>query len=287
MQLDRFDLADIHHPSALARKLHRQIGPLTAAVPVDEIAYALDIVDVRMDRFDGFEGMLLTDRVRSAGSILANTSKGDRRARFTVAHELGHFLMERHQLSEATGFRCAASDMRETREGRQELRQESQANRFAIELLAPASLVTPLLSTAPDLHDAQRLRDRLDISLEACVRRMIELRDETLAAVWSYEGRVRYFVKGGRFPFVTCKRREPIAKTSAAIRAIGKGKAGFTEFCEAHPLAWTGRSDLELHEQTRVAASGHAVTLLWADMPDEDDDDDDGGLAELGMPGFR
>ena len=122
MQLDRFELADIHHPSALARKLHGLLGPLTSAVPILDIARALDIADVRLDRFDGFEGMLL-------------------------------------------------------------------------ELLAPAYLMASGLSEEPDLRDAQRLRDHLDVSLEACLRRMIECRSEALAAVWSHEGRVRYFVR--------------------------------------------------------------------------------------------
>jgi hypothetical protein len=251
-----------------------------------EIAQALDIREVRLHPFDGFEGMLLTDAVRSTGSILANTSKGPRRARFTVAHELGHFLMERHQFSDAKGFRCTPGDMRETREGRQQLRQESQANRFAIDLLAPRYLIAQLLSADPDLRDAQRVRDHLDLSLEASVRVMVEYRVEALAAVWSHRGQIRYFTRSAAFPFLSCERGDPVPKMSAAFGAIGRGKRGITSYAEAHPFPWTGRSDLVLHEQTRIAANGHAVTLLWADMPDPDDDED-GGLAELGPPGFR
>jgi len=286
MQLDRCDLADLHHPAILARKIHELLGPLTGAVPVVEIARALDIQDVRLDRFDGFEGMLLTDRVRSTGSILANTRQGSRRARFTVAHELGHFLMERHQLSDVSGFRCRAQDMRETREGQQDLRQEAQANQFASDVLAPAKLVTPLFSSEPDLRDAQRLRDHLDLSLEVCVRRMITLRPEALAAVWSHDGTVRYTLKGADFPYVYLSRGDRLPTDSLAHRAARKGQRGVTKFVEAHPFPWTGRSTLELHEQTRMGADGHAVTLLWATMPDPDDEEG-GGLAELGMPGFR
>ena len=135
MQLDRIDLADIHHPVVLARTIHKLLGKRDSAVPVEDIAVALDISEVRLDHFDGFEGMLLTDTVRSTGCILAKNSNGRRRARFTIAHELGHFLMERHQLFAATGFTCSAQDMRESRDGRQQLRQETQANQFAIELL--------------------------------------------------------------------------------------------------------------------------------------------------------
>lgn len=284
MQLDRFDLADIHHPAALAGRVHELLGPLTSAVPVVEIARTLDIVDVRLAPFDGFEGMLLTDAQRSTGGILANTARGARRARFSVAHELGHFLMERHQLSDAAGFKCAAQDMRETRAGRQHLRQETQANQFAIELLAPNHLMTPYFSNDPDLSDAQQLRDHLNISLEACVRQIIAQRDEPLAAVWSYKGQVRYSVRGEEFPFVALNKGDRIPQTSAAFQAITKGQPGFTQFVETDPQPWTGRSEPELFEQTRVAIKGHAVTMLWAELSDEDDANI--GLEELGTPQF-
>ena len=285
MKLKRIDLSDIHNPVVLAGRLHELLGPLTSEVPVVDIARALDIVDVRLAPFDGVEGMLLTDGHRSTGGILANTSKGNQRARFTVAHELGHFQMERHQLSDESGFRCSARDMRESRQGRQNLKQEAQANQFAISLLAPTYLIAPQLSPDPDLRDAKRLRDHLDVSLEACIRRMIDLRDEPLAAVWSNKGQVRYFVKGGGFPYVALKAGDRIPQTSVAFRAITSGKAGFTNFAETHPHPWTGRTGFDLHEQTRVTASGHAVTLLRADIPDENNDH--GGLAELDVPGFR
>ena len=287
MQLDRIELADINEPVRLAKAVHRQLYAVQSPVPVVEIAQALDIEDVAFGSFDGFEGMLLTDRVRSKGGILANNSKGVHRARFTVAHELGHFLMERHELSGDTGFTCQAKDLRETRQGRLHQKQETQANRFAIELLAPAGLVENTFSSDPDLKDAQKLRDQLDISLEACVRRLVELRPEPLAAIWSFEGRIRYVVRGTRFPFVTGKPKEQIPKTTQAARAIANGSRGFTEFADTHALSWTSYPDLQLYEQTRVTSNGHAVTLLWADLPDDDEADEAGGRNELTEPRFR
>ncbi len=230
--------------------------------------------------------MLLTDRVRSSGAILANTSRGMRRARFTIAHELGHFLMEWHEFSGKTGFTCSARNLRETREGRRELKQEAQANQFAIGLLAPFHMIDPLLSGDPDLRDGQRLRDSLDLSLEACVRRMIERRSEPLAAIWSKDGVVRYAIRNRGFPFVTLSARDRLPQTSQAFRAASNHKQGFTEFAEAHPMAWTNTSDLSLFEQTRLTANGHAVTLLWADAADDSDVDED-LLPELGAPSFR
>lgn len=285
MDFDRIDLADIHDPQHLARAVHLQLGQFAPPVPVVEIALALDIGEVRIDRFDGFEGMLLTDKVRSRGAILANDRGGRQRARFTVAHELGHFLLERHTLNGGTGFTCTAGDLRETRLGQQHLRQESEANGFAINLLAPSGLVMPHLSRNPDLGDGMRLRKRLDLSLEACVRRMVELREDVLAAVWSYKGAVRYAIRDPRFPFVNLKRGDRLPQTTRAFRTITEGRAGMTSFTETHGIAWTRRPELDLFEQTRLSKNGHAVTLLWADLPDDDDEDD--LLPELGTPRFR
>ncbi|WP_339718211.1 ImmA/IrrE family metallo-endopeptidase [uncultured Maritimibacter sp.] len=287
MALDRIDLADIHAPDRLATRLHAQLGPVTSAVPIVEIALGLDISDVRIDNFDGFEGMLLTDRVRSDGVILANCRHGDQRARFTIAHELGHFLLERHEVSSETGFRCTTRDMRETREGRRELRQEAEANRFAIELLAPSSMFDRHLSCDPHLRDVQHLRRALDLSGEACIRRMVERRDEPLAAIWSHEGRIRYSIRGDGFPHLAPKKNDPLPKISQAFDVVSKGVRGITTFRETHAAAWTHRPEIELFEQTRVGRDRHAVTLLWADLSPEADDEDDGALPELGEPGFR
>lgn len=250
-----------------------------------EIAQALDIAEVRAQPFDGFEGMLLTDRVRSYGAILANTRRGSRRARFTIGHELGHFLLEHHVLTDGDGFRCRTSDMRETRETRRELRQEVQANQFAIELLAPAYAVTGALSEEPDLRDANYLREQLDLSLEAVVRRMIELREEPSAAVWSKSGRVRYTTRSDDFPFVTLKRGSALAQTTAAFRHVTRGQRGTSAVQETHPQAWTERSNLEMYEQTKVLANDLAVTLLWGEVPEDADDEDD--REPLGTPQFR
>lgn len=283
--LNRIDLADIHTPKRLAGMVLDMLGPLDGAVPVVQVAEALDISAVRIDRFDGFEGMLLTDRRRTDGVILANTQGGDRRARFTVAHELGHFLMERHQPSDQGSFRCMPSDMRVRSKAEQHYRQEAEANRFAIELLAPARLAAPLLVDPPDLRHALLMRDLLDLSLEACVRRQIELADQTLAAIWSHQGRVRHPFRSKEFPFLTCQKGHALPKETAGFRAIQKGKRGITPMTETSAIAWTNNPEIEIWEQTRVGKNGHAVTLLWADMPDGGDDNGD-CHRELGMPSF-
>jgi Zn-dependent peptidase ImmA (M78 family) len=287
VDLDRIELADIHDPRALARTISSRFSAEVKAVPVIEIAQALDIFEIRIAEFEGFEGMLLTDRSRSQAAILANCAHGKRRARFTVAHELGHFLLERHQLSGPEGFLCRPDDMRETRSDRLHRRQETEANRFAIELLAPARLANQRLGNEPELRDAQRLRNDLDISLEAAVRRMVELHHEALAAVFTNGDQIRYVVRGKGFPLIGRKPGERLLPITDASRAIRKETVGFTEMTETSAIAWTHNADLDLFEQTRIGSNGQAVTLLWARDGDADrtgGDDDEG---TPGIPRFR
>ena len=248
-------------------------------MPVDEIALALDILEVRVQTFDGFEGMLLTDTVRSRGVILANDRHGHHRARFTIGHELGHFLLERHRLSDERGFRCRAQDMREDGEELRSAtplsRQEAEANRFAIELLAPLRLVAGALREDPDLRVVRDLARALDLSLAATLRRYVDLHDQPLAAVWSKAGIVQTFARSERFPWLAVKKADALGPTSRACRVSVSNRSGTTDMRETQPLAWLGRSEVELFEQTRIGKDGHAVTLLWATL-DEDEAENQG-----------
>ena len=131
------------------------------------------------------------------------------------APALGHFLMEWHVPSAGNGFLCSKADLRETRKLQLQQKQESEANRFAIERLAPPALFDAGLSADPDLRDAARLRTRLDISLEATVRRMIDRRPERLGAIFSKAGVVRYCDRSREFPFITCKRGHSVPQPNS------------------------------------------------------------------------
>lgn len=265
--------------------MHAQAGTFDGAVPVDAIARALDIGEVRRAALDGCEGVLLTDAVRSRGAILVNDRRGERRARFSIAHELGHFLLERHQLHGAAGFHCRAGDLHETRADTRHRRQESEANAFAAALLVPGYRLQPALQGDPDLRTLIPLRIDLDVSLEVLVRHYLDVCRTPLAAVWSADGRVRYVVRNRRFPFISRTRGERLSEATPTGRVVGSGRKGVTTWLEGDALYWCDRPDRALREQCRLGANGHAVTLLWMDDPEGAPDA--GGVAELGMPDFR
>lgn len=289
MKLHRFELDGIRAPKRMVAAVRAQLGMMPGRVPVDEVARALDVAEVCIRPFDGFEGMLLTDARRSKGAILANGAKGAQRARFTIAHELGHFLLEWHQQGPQGGFMCAPRDLRQAKlsAADQHKRQDAEANNFAAELLVPTAWVRQSCSGDPDLGDAQRLRKTLDVSTEVAVRRMVEVRPELLAAVWSFKGMVSYTIRSEKTPFITCRRKTRMPTESGAWQQVEARQTGTSPWQDVDPTLWTDQQGLHLFEQMRLSNSGHAVTLLWFEEDPDGEEEDDARLPPLGVPTFK
>src|ERR1700729_3247128 len=145
------------NPERLAAAIHLQLRHASGPVPVYEIAEALDIVEIREAPMRGLEGAVVTTPDRNVGSIVVNSRSHPLRRRFTLAHELGHFLNPWHRPSDPSGgFSCTRPDLgngwrRGSAPVSRHVAQEIEANRFAIELLAPPPLLHPYLSGIPDL----------------------------------------------------------------------------------------------------------------------------------------
>jgi len=98
-------------PSASQRPSTNQLGLAKGPVPVAAIAAALDIVEIRTAATRGLEGALVTTEERSEGIIMVRAGATSQRRRFTVGHELGHFLNPEHKTTTETGFACTEKDL--------------------------------------------------------------------------------------------------------------------------------------------------------------------------------
>ena len=93
MKITRMDLADTGSPMGLATKILSVEKDLPIPVPIEELSHQLDVEKIAPLTTVGFEGGLLTDEDRSTGIILVNQAAPEGRRRFTIGHELGHFLI--------------------------------------------------------------------------------------------------------------------------------------------------------------------------------------------------
>lgn len=268
----------------LAAEIRRQLNAPLGYVDVAAIAYALDIVEIRFEPLISFEGALLTNAERSWGSIAVNASSGQLRGRFTIAHELLHFLNDRHVQTEA-GFRCRATDIGH-RKGTsspsmsRHRRQEAEANRFAIELLAPRASFDWCLVEPPELGNIRDISKCLKLSKEAVARRYTELTDARIAMIFHQNGVVRYSERSEEFPFLAQ------AKGSAVPGITLEATAGIlTDLEEADPKDWFDGPPMgDLWIQTLHQRDDYGITMLVLEQQDPEDGD---GVQEIGLPTFR
>ena len=113
LTLDRMALEDVGaEPQRVAEAILAQMEYRSGPVPIEEIAFALGIVEIREEPLTNLEGTLITTPERDSGVILVNSNASPRRRRFTVGHELGHFLNPYHVGADEGGLSCSLGDMR-------------------------------------------------------------------------------------------------------------------------------------------------------------------------------
>ncbi|WP_407543391.1 ImmA/IrrE family metallo-endopeptidase (plasmid) [Deinococcus radiomollis] len=135
-------------------------------------------LDVREGDFEGrISGFLYQDGARTVIGI--NRSHGAARRRFTLAHEIGHYMLH----SRTTTFVDHATPptvlRRDTKSSEGTDAREVEANTFAAELLMPANFIahdfeTIDLATEPELL-IQEFAQRYDVSVQAMTIRLVRL----------------------------------------------------------------------------------------------------------------
>lgn len=266
--LERIDIDDVAtDPMRIAAEIHRQLGDTPGPVPVYDIARALDIDEIKTEPLKSVEGVLVTDAERNRGTIFLNCNSSLQRRNYSLAHELGHFLCGWHVPTEDAGFRCSRRDMASPSGSVRHVKQEREANQFAIELLAPPRLVKPYLRRLPDLEHVLSMHVALYISKAAAARRYVELHKERLTVIFARNDEFIYTVRGSEFPWIGLREGDPLP-----ILPSVPLEAGTSEMTETDPRDWLIRApSAELAVQVLSQENGHAIILLHAADADEDE----------------
>lgn len=130
--------------------------------PVDVLGLADALgLQVWEDDIDPFSGKLKRDPLHggeSGYSVIVNAKEPLTRKRFTIAHEVAHFILHSEVLAESdieeTLYRGGLSDRRET-----------EANRLAADILMPLSLIEKLIGQG--IRSIEDLADALEVSITA------------------------------------------------------------------------------------------------------------------------
>ena len=179
-------------------------GPVFARTLLEELggpreprAVAADLhLEVREVTSSGFDGALVRPTNLPIGTILLRDSitESGRKA-FTIAHEIGHFVLPGHEKADLV---CTSEDIGNWSDATRKF--EREADEFAAELLMPMSLVQPVVRAArPSISVIEKIAEAGRASLSAAAWRFCDVTSERCAVVWSTRRFVSWSKRSAEF----------------------------------------------------------------------------------------
>lgn len=275
MQIDRIELADCTSPERIIAEILRQSPNLPIPVPIEDLARTVGISEIHRMATQNFEGGLITQPERRDGVILVNGAANRLRQRYTIGHELGHFLISAHEPGATGQFTCSKADMSVRKADREDRhkRMEAEANRFSAGMLMPLPQFKADMHSqgAPDLKNVVALAARYDVSKEAAAIHYSTYHHDICAIVLSQNDIIRRIYKPTRFPFVEATIGKPLPQNSLSV-GRQNGPSEWDEVDRGVWLASLERPSL-INEQALSLANGWKMTML---VVDENEDESEG-----------
>ena len=273
MSLSRLDLDGVGSPREIAARIHELAPELPANFSIHDLCRQLDIDSIEEVSTDAFEAALLMDANKACGSIFLAQGRSAKRHRFSIGHELGHFLI--HSPRPGEPFQCSLADLHlvDSREKDRRKRIEAEANRFAASLLMPGvRLRRAMTSRQLDLGEICRLAADFGVSKEAMARAYVEAHRQTIAVLILEHGLIRRDYRSDDFPAIGLWIGQPVSHDSIANdHRLQPQELSESEECE--PEVWfEGRNAARVDvvtEQLLSQRAGYAMLLLHVELADD------------------
>lgn len=178
-------------------------------IRLNDIAYTLG-VRIREGKLSGATARLI--RYGSHAVIrIPNTETNVARKRFSIAHELGHFVLKHEGIS--LEIVCTEKDMMNWYSSD----NETQANYFASELLMPEALVKKQCDVREvSFEPVRKIASAFQTSLTAAAIRFVKFCPEPCALICSEASRIKWCVRGSEWwPFI--RKNQKLDKRSLAF----------------------------------------------------------------------
>ena len=182
--------------AALAQDFSRQVFPDAPITMVGGLNMSKGVEGMLMLRGDGSGewGIIYNESIRSAG-----------RRNFTLAHELGHYLLHRHL--HPAGLKCTNRNMADWDES--VTRIEGEANTFASFLLMPLDdFRAQIKGRSIDIDVLTELAGRYAVSLTAAILKWMTITDKRAMIVVGKDGFIDW-----------ARSSEPLLKSGVFYRA--------------------------------------------------------------------
>ena len=254
------------HCKAEAHKLLKKLWvEAPDEIDLEALAHKAGKLRIEEGGLENAEGRIVASA--SGGTIRVKPGLNSGRRRFTIAHEIGHYLLHPreglHHEDTAKNFTLW-----------NDASEETEANVFAAELLMPEFLFEPRATKgAPSLALIDKLASEFHTSAMSTAYQYANLTIEQIALVVSEAGRIKWSVRAKDFwPLVRTGQLSP----DSAAGEIHARKSNDTRKMVCSPAyAWLPKfendTDHDIKEDSRYLEWYDCIiTLLWL----EDDLDD-------------
>ena len=161
-------------------------------VDIRDLVYAKGII-FRESPLENYDGRIVYGKRGKALITVNSELKYEPRKRFTIAHELGHYMLG-HNMKEVVHDNEASMEFYKSGS------QETEANQFASELLIPTSIFLEYIEGekfSPQLmHD---LAGEFKTSVTSIVYKYLDYGSHPIVVFYSYNNKVKYWKKSADY----------------------------------------------------------------------------------------
>lgn len=197
--------------------------------------------------------------------ISVSTSSAEGRQRFSLAHELAHWICDRKTGS----FQCAKEDIGPQNAEAKSV--ESAANGYASQLILPSYLVDPWIEgRVISLDVAAKLAKAFSTSLTAAAIKLVKRTEMNAVVACHSQTKLIWHQKSRSFPYEFFVNRELHQDTEAFTIAFS-GRIGMTRPKKEQASRWISGGDAYRHmveSQSVRLPDGTVLTLFMVTPPD-------------------
>ncbi|QEC40236.1 ImmA/IrrE family metallo-endopeptidase [Pseudobacter ginsenosidimutans] len=251
-------------PEHAAISLHANIGwARPSDFSVEEIANSLGLI-VKEVPMKGADGRILMKGNSGIISIRDNITHPGRK-NFVIAHEIGHFQCHKHLSHLYSDTHKTLTEWYATGP------QEKEANRFAAELLMPASLFkTKTIGKRLNLGFMQEMSTFFGVSILACFLRFVNQGNYPVMVVFMEDGIIKWKQESDDFPYKFLEYGSPVPAFTVAGDYFKYGRIEQApekvKAMDWFPDSWRLRYEpnAELYEQSYKVSGNGLVSCLWS-----------------------
>jgi Zn-dependent peptidase ImmA (M78 family) len=259
-------------PTECARDLLSKLDITSVPIYPRKIAEEIGIFVQEMKVEGGYDGYLMC--ANGVWGIMINGSiKSRARKRFTIAHELGHYYISRH---DEGNHQCFRKDIGAVDPSARQ--DEREANEFAVELLMPNDFFrSDMHGRSINLDTINWLATRYGTSMTSTAIRYAHFSTDICAVILSERGRIKYFVCSEGFRkgrFLQLSRNAPLRNGCYAKELFDTRFQAPERYGEVEASSWStncAHPEMAVLEHSRcLPAFDQTLSLLWFEEKRED-----------------